>query len=54
VRARWRVQRRRARLIVPDQGLSDMNECCNRAAGGMCLTTISQRQCDARSEEDLR
>jgi hypothetical protein len=41
-------------IIMPDDGLSDMNNVLVQRAGGMSLTTISQRQCDAQSEEDLR
>ena len=30
---RWRVQRRRVRIIVPDQGLSDMNDVLQQGGG---------------------
>jgi hypothetical protein len=30
---RWRVQRRRVRIIVPDQGLSDINGVLQQGAG---------------------
>ena len=30
---RWRVRRRRVRIIVPDQGLSDMNDVLQQGGG---------------------
>jgi hypothetical protein len=44
---------RRVRFIKPDKDPSDMNAMLVQRAAGMCLTTISQRRCDAQSEEDL-